>query len=83
MTREFIRRIQIMRKEMGLTRMDSVIIYANVDNEMKELLQRNKENIKHIVKAKEIKTAQEMPAQVHKKECDILGAKVELGIGKT
>ncbi|MGD0729439.1 MAG: isoleucine--tRNA ligase [Candidatus Micrarchaeaceae archaeon] len=82
MAREFIRRIQMMRKEMNLTRMDNIIVYANVDNEMKELLQKNKIQIKQVVKAKDIKINHEIPGESFKKDWDILGAKLEIGLSK-
>lgn len=82
MTRELIRRIQIMRKEMGLTRLDAISVYANVDAELKELLQKNKEQIKKIVRAKGLAINQDMPKEAHKKSWEILGAKVEIGINK-
>jgi isoleucyl-tRNA synthetase len=82
MTRELIRRIQIMRKEMSLTRMDAILVYANVDNDMKTLMQKNKDQIKQIVRAKSITQTDKMPDGTFKKDWDILGSKVELGISK-
>ena len=82
MTRELIRRIQIMRKEMQLTRLDPITVYSNVDEEMRKLIQKNKGQIKQIVKAKGISTNEEMPTGTFKRSWDILGAKVELGITK-
>ena len=82
MTREIIRRIQIMRKEMKLTRLDLISLYANVDEETKKLLQNNKSQIMQIVKAKTITINQDIPQEAHRKNLDILGDKVELGILK-
>ncbi len=83
MTREFIRRIQIMRKEMGLTRLDPITVYVSVDNNMKELLERSKGQIKQVVKAKGLAINKSMPKDSFRKDWDILGVKVELGISKT
>ncbi len=44
-----------------LTRLDPITVYVNVDEEMKKLIQKNKSQIKQIVRAKGISTNQEMP----------------------
>jgi len=81
--REFIRRVQVMRKELSLTRMDSIALYISADEPTKLLVQKGKGQIKRIVKAKSISINGKIPEGVQMKSFDILGANVEIGIGKT
>jgi isoleucyl-tRNA synthetase len=82
MTREFIRRIQMMRKEMALTRLDPVKVFLNVDEQMKKLIMANKMQIKKTVRSKELEINGNIPENAFKKDWDILGAKVEIGLVK-
>ncbi len=82
MTRELIRRMQMMRKEMKLTRLDLINVYANVDEETRKLIQNNKDQIRQIVRAKALFVNKEMPEGTHKKQWNILGDSIELGITK-
>ena len=81
MVRELVRRIQLMRKEAGFTRVDTIMLYANVDEVTKKLIQKNKDEIKKTVKAKGITFSREMP-RTSKKDWDIAGDKIEFGITK-
>ncbi|MGI0100333.1 MAG: isoleucine--tRNA ligase [Candidatus Micrarchaeaceae archaeon] len=82
MTREIIRRIQIMRKEMGLTRLDAVTLYANADKEMEKLLQGSKSKIKQVARAKGITVNGNIPDGAFRKSWSVLGAEIEIGILK-
>jgi isoleucyl-tRNA synthetase len=81
-TREFIRRVQVMRKELSLTRMDSIALYIKVDEATKKLVQKGNDQIKRVAKAKSIGINGKVPDDVQMKGFDILGAKAEIGISK-
>ena len=78
--REFIRRIQLMRKELKLTRLDSIVVYASAGTEFNKILKKNEGKIKMIVRARRILIIEKLPDGLHKKELDILGTSVKLGI---
>ncbi len=80
--REFIRRVQVMRKELALTRMDSIALYITADELTKALILKGKDQIKKVAKAKSIGINGKVPDGVQMKGFDILGAKAEIGIGK-
>ena len=81
--REFIRRVQVMRKELSLTRMDSIALYISADEPTRILVQKGKDQIKKIAKAKSININGAVPEGVQMKSFDILGANTKIGIIKT
>ena len=80
MARELIRRIQMMRKENGLTRLDRIKAYINVDEQTKDIIDRNKDQIRRVTRAHAIEINKNIPEGMHRKSFDILGAKVDIGI---
>ncbi len=82
MIRELVRRVQAMRKDASLTRMDAIAVYIDADEATKALLQKGKDQIRKITKAKSISMGAEIPGDAQKREFDILGAKVGIGIKK-
>lgn len=54
MVREVGRRVQMMRKEMGLVEEDKVTVNISTENELKEMLEKNKEQLAQDVNAKEV-----------------------------
>ncbi len=79
-TRELIRRIQMMRKEAGMTRLDPILVYANVDAETSKLIQKSSNEIRQVVKAGKLIVNKPIPAEAHVKKWSILNDRVELGI---
>jgi isoleucyl-tRNA synthetase len=79
-TREFIRRVQMMRKEMKLTRLDVVHVHAQIEPDLAEILLKNEKLIKGITRAKEL--------SINKGNMDnaqaweIIGAGVKIAITK-
>ena len=82
LTREFIRRVQMMRKEMKLTRLDKVAVYAQMENDVAQILVKNKEQIKSVTRSKEIIINKDMPSDANSKEWDIMGATAKIAIKK-
>jgi isoleucyl-tRNA synthetase len=82
MGREIIRRIQIMRKEMGLTRLDKINIHISSDEATKTLIEGSREQIRKIAKIKGMEVNKSAPKDSYSKEFDILGAKIGISIVK-
>ncbi len=80
--RELIRRIQLMRKEMGLTMADSITVYLKVDRIIEPLVRKSKGAIKQSIRAKEITINKEIPKEAFKKDWKIFGGETEIGISK-
>ena len=82
LTREFIRRVQMMRKEMKLTRLDKVAVYAQMENDMAQILVKNREQIKSVTRSREITINKDMPEDANGKEWDIMGSMAKIAIRK-
>jgi len=65
--RDLVRRIQMMRKEMGLTMVNNIMLYLKVDKAVEPLVRSMKEEIKQSVRAKGIAINEEMPKNAFKK----------------
>ncbi len=78
--RELIRRIQMMRKEAGLTRVDRIAVHIVAAPVVVELIKRNDKEIRKVVRAKHISFKENASATA--KEWDILGMNVKVEIGK-
>ena len=81
MAREIIRRIQMMRKEAGLTRIDKISVSIAAAPVIVDLVKRNLKEIKQAVKAKRISFGGGERG-VAMKEWDLEGAKVGIGVRK-
>ncbi|MDE1871237.1 MAG: isoleucine--tRNA ligase [Candidatus Micrarchaeota archaeon] len=81
-TREVIRRIQMMRKESGLTRLDRISVYASADATVSRVLERNMGTIKKIVKAKAVKINAGFPKDAPSMSVEVLGARISLAIAR-
>ncbi len=78
-TREIIRNIQNVRKEMGFNRTSKIDLYVVADSFILEVINKSKSQIKKIVKAEMIKIL-EPPSDSIKKDIDISGNKVIIGV---
>ena len=77
--RELISKIQTMRKEAGFEVMDKITVYANGNEKLEALMQKNKDSILTDVMATEIVTGS---LDGYTKEWNINGENVELGVKK-
>jgi isoleucyl-tRNA synthetase len=80
-TRELIRKIQIMRKEAGLTRLDKIVVSIAAVPVVAELIKRHEKEIKQIVKAKHIGFANDQKSD-GAVEVEIAGVSVKVKINK-
>jgi isoleucyl-tRNA synthetase len=78
-TKEVLRRIQQMRKEMGLVEKDVVMIKIDGESEIVSIVKKNSEGIKKRVRAESIEFG---PFKEEGKEWEIDGKKVEIFIRK-
>ncbi len=79
-SREFIRRVQLMRKEMKLTKLDNIKVYLAASDEILSAIRENEKEILGVVRADSISQFDESEREVVKKEWDILGDIVSIGI---
>ena len=77
--REFQRRVQIARKEMGLRKGDSVRIFYKADPEMSSLINANAENLKQALNASSISSTEELKSAFTVR-FEISGKAVHIGI---
>ncbi|MBQ8807953.1 MAG: isoleucine--tRNA ligase, partial [Clostridia bacterium] len=77
--REIISKIQIMRKDSGFEVMDNINIYVDGNEKIKDIMERNAEEIKGDVLALAIKSNSKTE---NSKEWNINGEKVTLGVEK-
>ena len=77
--RELISKIQTMRKEAGFEVMDKIVVYAKDNDKLKDIMESNKEDIRHDVLADAIEYDS---ADGYVKDWDINGEKVTLGVKK-
>ncbi len=75
--RETIRRIQVMRKEMGLTRADMIEVFINSDRELLEAIDSERKRIKEITKARRIRMVDHREGM---KEFEIQDRHIGIGI---
>jgi isoleucyl-tRNA synthetase len=80
--REVARRIQMMRKELGFTRADKIMVYIYSEPTVAELIKRRYKEIKETVNAREIEFNKNAPEGTEKKEWDLEDAKVGIAIRK-
>ncbi|MDE1832994.1 MAG: isoleucine--tRNA ligase [Candidatus Micrarchaeota archaeon] len=80
--RELIRRVQMARKEMGLTRKDAIRLTVSANESFAKSLERNMEQVKRITRSRAIKLAENMPADAEIRELEIEGVGVRIGIVK-
>jgi isoleucyl-tRNA synthetase len=80
--REVSRRVQMMRKEMGLTRSDRVMMYVYAEPTIAELIARRGKEIKETVNARQIEFNKNDAERAQAKEWDLEGAKVGIAIRK-
>jgi len=78
MTREVIRRVQQMRKELKLKEKDKIVLNLVADMDFTNLL--NQEELKRATNAKELKFSDKKVVKGHEKAWDISGHKVEIVI---
>ncbi|MDI9619898.1 MAG: isoleucine--tRNA ligase [Candidatus Nezhaarchaeota archaeon] len=85
-TREIVRRVQYMRKEMNLGIEDYIDLIIEVkDGSLKGLPERNLEYLKNEVRAKELEVTSKPPAQLpewYSKDWDIEGLKLMIHVKK-
>ncbi|MGC8669724.1 MAG: isoleucine--tRNA ligase [Candidatus Micrarchaeia archaeon] len=82
LVREFVRRIQIMRKEMQLKKMNSVRLYSIMPEKFVSVLSEHEEEIKKIAGLSSINYKGNIPDGIHEKSWDILGEKVTIALEK-
>ena len=80
--REVARRVQMMRKEMGFTRVDRIVVYLYCEPAIAELVKRRYDEIKEIVNARQIEFNKNAPEGSEKKEWDLEGLKLGIAIRK-
>jgi hypothetical protein len=80
--REVARRVQMMRKEMGLTRVDKVMVYLYAEPAIVELVKKQYDEIKETVNARQIEFNKNAPEGTEKKEWDLEIASVGIAIRK-
>lgn len=64
--RELMRRVQALRKENGLKKTDSIMLFIKCENELNEFLNRWKQQIREKVGAEKIEISEISPARKHK-----------------
>ena len=80
MFRELISKIQTMRKEAGFEVMDRISVGYSGNEKIKDIFERNKEEISHEVLADSIEEG--VLSEGHEKEWNINGEKVSLSVKK-
>jgi isoleucyl-tRNA synthetase len=80
MTREVIRRVQQMRKELGLKEKDKITMNLAGPSEFSIML--NQEEIKKATNARELKVTEKKAMKGHEKSWEINGQKFEIVIEK-
>ncbi|MGC8496019.1 MAG: isoleucine--tRNA ligase [Candidatus Micrarchaeia archaeon] len=80
--REFIRRVQLMRKEMSLKKLSRIDIYAKVPKNYAEVISEFDDMIKKVTNAKVIRLNSTMPENAYKKEWELLDGIFEIGVLK-
>jgi isoleucyl-tRNA synthetase len=80
--REVARRVQMMRKEMGFTRVDRIVVYVYSEPAITELIKRRYKEIKETVNARQIEFNKNSPDGTERREWDLEGAKVAIAIRK-
>ncbi|MDE1865923.1 MAG: isoleucine--tRNA ligase [Candidatus Micrarchaeota archaeon] len=82
LAREVARRVQILRKEMGLTRVDKIVVYIYSEPSIAELIKRRGGEIRKTVNARMIEFNKGAAGETERKEWDLEGAKVGIAIRK-
>ena len=82
LAREVSRRVQMMRKDIGLTRADKVMVYIYSEPAIAELIKKRYKEVKATVNARELEFNKNAPEGTEKKEWDLEGAKVGIAIRK-
>jgi isoleucyl-tRNA synthetase len=80
--REFIRRVQLMRKEMNLKKLSRIDIYAKIPANSVQVINEFNDSIKKVTNAKSLRLNSSMPENAYKKEWEILDDIFEIGILK-
>ncbi len=80
--REVARRIQMMRKELGFTRADRIMVYVYSEPAIAELIKRRYREIKGTVNARQVEFNRNAPEGTERREWDLEGAKVGIAIRK-
>ena len=80
--RELIRRVQMVRKEIGLTRKDAITLTVSANESFGRAIERNMEQIKRITRSKTVRLSERMPAGADVKDFDIEGVGIKVGIAK-
>ncbi len=80
--REVIRRIQMMRKEKGLKKMDSIVVYISADVAISGIIKDNLDTIKSVTKSKSIEERLSDLNGLDETTFDIENSKIRLSIEK-
>ena len=80
LVREFERNVQLMRKELGLTRVDSIELNYETVGELARILPMNMKRVKKSIKASRIGTKLDQTALA--KQFDIEGEIVKISVKK-
>ncbi len=81
MLREFERRVQLARKEVGLKKGDRIRLQYRVSAEMNEVLEKNVKKLMHDVGARLVSRSDRIDMKFEK-EFDVDGEKIRIGIEK-
>ncbi len=79
--RELCRRMQMLRKEMLLTKRDLIVAYIDSNEAFRELIERNSKIITSITRAKRI-VFNRMPDDLARKEETVEGTEIRIAISK-
>ncbi len=84
MVREVVRRIQMMRKDQKMTKINMIEVGVVADKESNELLKKNEKSIKEVVKAAKLHVMDELKPEhgFYEKTWEISGITVRIGIKK-
>jgi isoleucyl-tRNA synthetase len=80
--REVARRIQMMRKELGLKKANRIAVHVQMDKELEEILEKHAHELKGAVKASTFATGHSSDKDSKKKEWEIMGSNATIWIKK-
>ncbi len=80
--REFVRRIQLMRKELGLKKPAKIAVYAKIPEAYVSVLKNFEGNMRRIVGASKIYFDMQIPESAYKKEWEIDGELFLIGVSQ-
>jgi isoleucyl-tRNA synthetase len=80
--REVVRRVQMMRKDLGLKKTNRIALHVQTDKELEMILGKHMQELKSLVKASVFSTGHSPDKELHSKEWEIMGSKTTIQVKK-